>query len=621
MMKRFLAAMIIPLFLGMGLIRAAEYQGPIDVISSQDGKSLYVLEHDSAELAILRVSDGEILEQIPLKAKPNGMVLSPDGKVLYITCGYYGGHVAIVPLDAKKVAETLPAGHTPCGPSISPDGKTLYVCNQFNDNVVIYDLAAKKQVAEVPCDREPVDSAITPDGSKLFVANLLPNDPADSFDVASEVTVIDTKGRTAKNVRLPNGASSLHGICVSADGKYAYVTGILARYQMPTTQLERGWMNTNSLSILDAETGEFVNTVLLDDVDLGAANPYEVKTSKDAKTIFVTHYGTHELTVIDAVGMHEKLAKLPKTIEEAKEAGTYDDRGAYSSATIEDVPNDLAFLVGLKKRIKLNGNSPRGFAVLGRQVFIAMYFADTLDVVNLDAPEGAQVKTIALGPDPKMTPERIGERNFHDAALCFQQWQSCTSCHPNARVDALNWDLMNDGLGNPKNAKSMLLAHKTPPAMISGVRGDAETAVRAGIRHIQFAVRPEEDAQAIDAYLMALEPLKSPYLVDGKLSEAAQRGKKLFESEEVGCAQCHPAPLYTDLQLHDVGSRGPFDRRDTFDTPTLIEVWRTAPYMHDGRYVEMKEVFVEGKHGDVLGDIEGLTDQQINDLVEYVLSL
>jgi len=92
----------------------------------------------------------------------------------------------------------------------------------------------------------------------------------------------------------------------------------------------------------------------------------------------------------------------------------------------------------------------------------------------------------------------------------------------------------------------------------------------------------------------------------------------LFKDPKINCVKCHPAPLYTDMNLHDVGSRGQFDRRDTFDTPTLVEVWRTGPYMHDGQYVTMKEVFSRGKHG--LKKAE-LSDEQIDDLVEYVRSL
>ena len=35
---------------------------------------------------------------------------------------------------------------------------------------------------------------------------------------------------------------------------------------------------------------------------------------------------------------------------------------------------------------------------------------------------------------------RRGEILFHDASDCFERWQSCASCHPDARADGLNWD-------------------------------------------------------------------------------------------------------------------------------------------------------------------------------------
>ena len=73
--------------------------------------------------------------------------------------------------------------------------------------------------------------------------------------------------------------------------------------------------------------------------------------------------------------------------------------------------------------------------------------------------------------------------------------------------------------------------------------------------------------------------------------------------------------------MHDVQSRGQYDRRDDFDTPTLVEVWRTAPYMHDGHYLTMKELLVEGKHGRTMAATDKLTEEQLNDLIEFVLSL
>jgi cytochrome c peroxidase len=238
----------------------------------------------------------------------------------------------------------------------------------------------------------------------------------------------------------------------------------------------------------------------------------------------------------------------------------------------------------------------------------------------LSTEMGTVVGAIPLGPAPQWTEARRGEFLFHDATMCYQHWQSCASCHPDARSDSLNWDLMNDGAGNPKNTKSMLLAHRTPPAMWEGVRMTAEEAVRSGITNVLFAYRTDEDvAAAIDAYLKSLRPVPSPHLIDNRLSPAAERGRTLFESERVGCSKCHPAPLYTDLRSHNVGSRSPREQTERFDTPTLIEVWRTAPYLHDGRYVTVKDLLIEGRHA--LRPGVGLSEQDMADLVEFVLSL
>jgi cytochrome c peroxidase len=167
----------------------------------------------------------------------------------------------------------------------------------------------------------------------------------------------------------------------------------------------------------------------------------------------------------------------------------------------------------------------------------------------------------------------------------------------------------------------MLLAHRTPPSMSRGVRATAEAAVRSGLAHILFADQPEADAAAIDEYLRSLEPVPSPHLAGGGLSPAAQRGKRLFESDEVGCAKCHPPPLYTDLLEHDVRTQSSYDHHARFDTPTLVECWRTAPYLHDGRYRTIKELIVEGRHGATRGNVDDLSDRQVEDLAEFVLSL
>jgi cytochrome c peroxidase len=231
------------------------------------------------------------------------------------------------------------------------------------------------------------------------------------------------------------------------------------------------------------------------------------------------------------------------------------------------------------------------------------------------------VVSIPLGPKPEMDLVRRGEFYFHDASICLGGWQSCSSCHPgDARVDGMNWDLLNDGIGNPKNVKNLLYAHQMPPVMSLGIRTNAETAVRAGIKFILFTNLPESVPTSIDEYLKSLKPVPSPYLVHGQLSTAAERGKKIFS--EARCADCHVPGLYTDLHPHDIGTRGPADKpTDKFYTPTLIEVWRTAPYLHNGSAATIRDVLTtcnpSGRHGDAAD----LSKQELDDLCTYVLSL
>ena len=72
----------------------------------------------------------------------------------------------------------------------------------------------------------------------------------------------------------------------------------------------------------------------------------------------------------------------------------------------------------------------------------------------------------------------------------------------------------------------------------------------------------------------------------------------------------------TDGRKHVIGKDVEFD--EGWDTPTLREAWRTAPYLFDGRAATMEEVFTVHKHG-----LEGRSVDQkdIDKLVEYVNSL
>ena len=88
------------------------------------------------------------------------------------------------------------------------------------------------------------------------------------------------------------------------------------------------------------------------------------------------------------------------------------------------------------------------------------------------------------------------------------------------------------------------------------VRADMETAAKAGSESILFRDANPRDLADVQAYLRSLVPQRSPHLVEGKLSRRARQGKLVFERPRTGCVTCHPRPLFTDLKLHDVGTRG-----------------------------------------------------------------
>jgi YVTN family beta-propeller protein len=593
---------------------------PTALVAAPDGKVLYIACATAGQIAVFDRNARTVSRHIPVPGSPLGLALTPDGRTLYVTCAAPDSTVCIIDTAQAAVVATIPAGHTAMAPVLSPDGRTLYICNRFNHEIAYINLATRKTTHRVKVSREPVAAAITPDGRFLLVANHLPAGRADIDVSAASVSVVDLRrARVSREIVLPNGSGMLRDVRISPDGHHAIVTHLISRFHLPTSQIERGWINTNAVTLIDTRAMQRINTVLLDNLDAGAANPWGAEWAPDGRSFVVTHAGTHELTVVDFPALLAKLARVTST-PATRPAADY----TATALTPVDVPDDLSFMTDIRRRIKSGeaDRGPRAVVFAGTTAYLANYFSDTVTEIDL-ASSAPRPTSMRLQPTPAMSVARRGEFLFNDAGICFQGWQSCASCHSSdARVDGLNWDNLNDGIGNPKNTKSLIFAHQTPPSMWLGVRADAEVAVRAGIRNSLFTVQPEEVAVAIDEYLRSLKPIPSPHLVKGKLSPAAQRGEKLFWSEAVGCAGCHPPGLYTDQKSHDVGTLGKFDKPgDRFDTPELIEVWRTAPYLHDGSAATVREVLTTRNAADRHGKTSHLTRQQIDDLVEFILSL
>lgn len=592
------------------------YLAPSSVAASTDGFRVYVACEATDEVLVL--NPAKVIARVKVADSPSGLVLSKNNASLYVTCGGPDGSVQVIDTANLKVVDHLPSGYQAQSPVLSPDGKTLFVCNRYNNDISVIDLPTMKELQRIAVPREPFSAAITPDGTRLLVSNHIHAGPSHTEVVRSSLSIIDiSSAKVIKDIPLPNGSTLLRDIRISPSGHHAVLAHIIGRFHLPTTQIERGWINSNAASIFDLKDMTLLNTVMLDNIDSGAATPWAVAWSPDGNQLLVTHASTHELSVIDFKALITKLEKIPMTPMPGQKT-----HPTAPTRTAADVPNDLSFLLGIRQRIKLPGKGPRSISVANNLAWIANYFSDTLIRVELGTSP-ARVHSSGLGPSPEMSTARLGELYFNDATLCFQGWQACSSCHSHdGRVDGLNWDNLNDGIGNPKNVKSLLLAHRTEPSMWLGVRSDAHISVRAGIRNALFTVQPPEVAEAIDDYLMSLTPMPSPHLIQGNLSPAAIRGKDLFFSEDTGCSDCHRGELYTDRKLHDVGTLGRYDKSsDRFDTPSLKEIWRSAPYLHDGSAATLQDVITIRNIDNQHGSVESLSSHQIRDLSAFLLSL
>ena len=247
---------------------------------------------------------------------------------------------------------------------------------------------------------------------------------------------------------LPAGSKFLRGRCTTPDGKYVYLAHTIGRNWLPVTQVDHGWCHNAALSVFDAKSGRFVNTVLLDDPDRGAAEPWDVICNETE--IVVAHSGSSELSYIDRVAFEGKL----------------------EAAQGRDLSSDLTFLADIRRRVPTPKQGPR----------------------KLKFQNGVAMVTEYLEDRPGIT---RGELLFNDARLCFQHWQSCATCHPDGGTDGMEWSFPRaTGFGVPEVSCDLrnLEYAKTPRA--KRTKRDAEIAL--------FVTLPDETAQAMSDYIRSV---------------------------------------------------------------------------------------------------------------------
>jgi mono/diheme cytochrome c family protein len=260
--------------------------------------------------------------------------------------------------------------------------------------------------------------------------------------------------------------------------------------------------------------------------------------------------------------------------------------------------------------------------------------------------DGSPIARLAADPMPAQL--RLGQHLFYSAnsdeyPITKNHWVACATCHMEGRSDAVTWDFAQGPRDTPSNAGGMI-----------GTGFLFRTADRNQVQDYWHTVNVEQGGtfdpfanqvllDAITAYVNDAIPVPIAPTTDPTL---VARGEAIFARGDVGCANCHSGPRFTDsgagnptldlagtIVLHDVGTcvtTGYPDVAHTdvlnhpraacmFDTPSLNGIASSPPYLHDGSAATLRDV-LELTRG-TMGDISSLSPDDETALVEYLRSL
>jgi cytochrome c peroxidase len=279
-----------------------------------------------------------------------------------------------------------------------------------------------------------------------------------------------------------------------------------------------------------------------------------------------------------------------------------------------------------------------GALIFGLSIVVRGAPATTRTLGSSFLPQYTRPTDIPFPKDNAYTParERLGRLLFFDPRLSGSNWISCASCHnpgfswgdglPRALghgmqtlarrtptilnlawADAVFWD------GRADTLEQQALGPISAPGEMNQPAGDLgkKLASIEGYRTLFAEAYPGEPlapptvAKAIATFERGIVSVKSPFdrwvaSDDRAISEDAARGFVVFNAK-AGCAKCHSGWRFTDDGFHDIGlpgvdvGRGALlkdipSMQHAFKTPTLRDVDRRAPYMHDGSLATLEDV-------------------------------
>ncbi len=215
--------------------------------------------------------------------------------------------------------------------------------------------------------------------------------------------------------------------------------------------------------------------------------------------------------------------------------------------------------------------------------------------------------SIALGGGSVMD---TGHEVFHrDAGAGI----ACASCHAEGAEDGHVWRFST--FGDRRTQAINVGLEGTEPFHWSGDMPRLSTLVaEVFVERMGGAQQTSERLGALGGWLFAQQP-SAP--IRAANDPAAMRGHELFNSQEVGCNNCHSGAKFTNNQTVDVGTGEPMQ------VPSLLGVAHRAPFIHTGCAPTLQDRFTDTAcgGGDMHGNTSQLDSNQINDLVAYLETL
>jgi DNA-binding beta-propeller fold protein YncE/cytochrome c2 len=572
-------------------------RSPVDLAVSADETWAVVANATSGTASLISLdpradAETKVRDEIAVGELPSAVAFLPDGKHVLVSAARSACATLLEVADNQlKLVAKIDVGHEPRGIAVSADGRTAYVALTAEDKVAIVDLAERKKVADVKVGRWPRYVCLSPDGSRLAVG----------CSGGGGVWVVDTAARSVLFSKAFAGLNLGH-MALTPDGKSVWFTWTFyGQRETSPGSIRLGWVMASRLGIVGFDEQTEPQGMSLDPRRDAVSDVHGVALSADGKRAIVAAGGTHELLSFAA----DTLPFMGIGGSEHMDTDLARDRERFRRIPVGGRP--LA--------VRLSRDSNRAI--------VANYLRNSIQVVDLVERKVSQEIALGGATEPA-TAVRRGEAMFHDAGRSLENWYTCHTCHFDGGPNAETIDTFNDGsAGTYKTVPALYNIADTGPWTWHGWQKDLHDSISGSFVTTMRGEKPtEEETADVAAYLQTLRPMPNPHRpIDGKLGDAAERGKAVFASSKAGCANCHGGPHSTDGEIHDVGLGRKNDRYEGYNTPSLVDVQRRIRLLHDGR-ARTLEKLLTGPHNPAKVTGEGeLSEEERADLIEYLKTL